>query len=160
MSAERNLSTRLRAALRECGAVLKRSKKHLVYELPNGKKFTTAATPSDKRSDLNGISDLRHAAGVVVAVKEAKAARDRKVKPGRREPIWSIPVNPMSAALRQAGVSEKHYQDRIAALEEENRDLADYGVRWFNVCGDLQREMAALRSTRWYRLGCWLRVIQ
>jgi hypothetical protein len=42
-----------------CGAQLIRQNKHLVYRLPNGKRLVMSKTPSDQRSILNTISDLK-----------------------------------------------------------------------------------------------------
>lgn len=51
----------LESALRESGAVLVRSKKHLVYRLPNGQKVVVSATHSDWRSEMNTVRDIRRA---------------------------------------------------------------------------------------------------
>lgn len=45
--------------LKASGAVLKRNKKHEVWELPNGHTFTRANTPSDYRADANSLADLK-----------------------------------------------------------------------------------------------------
>ena len=66
--------------------------------------------------------------------------------------------------MSDAGVTEQLLQDRIDALEQENRNLTRDRDRWVNLCGDVQREkaveMKALKATRWMRLGKWLRVIR
>jgi len=46
-------------ALRECGAVLVRQRKHLVYRLPNGRPYTMSQTPSDHRAARNQLTVLR-----------------------------------------------------------------------------------------------------
>lgn len=45
--------------LEQNGAILKRDKKHEVWQLPNGKQFVRASTPSDIRSDQNSLADLK-----------------------------------------------------------------------------------------------------
>jgi len=45
--------------LKEAGAVILRKKKHIVYQLRDGKKFVCAATPSDNRAVLNQIAQLK-----------------------------------------------------------------------------------------------------
>lgn len=142
---------RLKQALESVGAKLKRDKKHRVYELPNGKNFVIPSTPSDTRADLNAISDLRKVAGVE---KPAKAPRkERRDKPGRREADWSVPVNPMAAALNSSGVLEKQLRDRIANLEREvagcRADVAHYAGCYI-----------ALSQSRWVLLGLTLRLVK
>ena len=51
----------IRDELKRVGAVLIRWKKHDVYRLPNGRKFTLAKTASDPRSEKNHFADLRRA---------------------------------------------------------------------------------------------------
>jgi hypothetical protein len=45
--------------MKEAGATLIRNKNHLVYELSNGKRLVMAKTPSDHRSTLNTITNLK-----------------------------------------------------------------------------------------------------
>lgn len=54
-------SREIQDALRDAGAVLIRSHKHLVYRLPNGAIITMANTPGDRRADQNTLRDLRRA---------------------------------------------------------------------------------------------------
>lgn len=49
--------------LKECGAELKRHKKHLVYRLKNGMNFVIASTPGDRNSRLNELTTLRRLCG-------------------------------------------------------------------------------------------------
>lgn len=155
---ERNVSDRLKHALSGVGAVLKRSKKHLVYELPNGKSFTLPSTPSDTRADLNAISDLRKVAGVVKEVKPPR--KERREKQGRREADWTLPVNTMASALKSAKVvDEQFYLDRIAALESENARISAQSEAYGNAAFEFELRWQALRRSRWVRLGRWLRVV-
>ena len=59
-----NAAIEVTKMLNEHGAVLIRQNKHLVYRLPNGRVFTRVKTPSDHRTPLNELSDLRRALGV------------------------------------------------------------------------------------------------
>lgn len=54
--------SRVQDALDAAGAVLKRSKKHRVYVLPNGNKVTMAGTPSDWRVEQEQLKTIRRAA--------------------------------------------------------------------------------------------------
>lgn len=50
----------LESILREHGAVLVRSKKHLVYRFPDGRIFVASSTPSDsQRHAKNQLRDIR-----------------------------------------------------------------------------------------------------
>ena len=58
---------------------LLRSKKHIVYKLPNGNKFTLSKTPSDCRAYENALKDLRKGLGIKI---ERKIGHSRNKKPG------------------------------------------------------------------------------
>ncbi len=116
------MNTRLSQALADVGAVLKRDKKHHVYELPNGNKVTVAATPGDNRSELNALADVRHAAGLVTESKVPTEFRNRKVerKPGRIDPAPAFETSTvMGAALSKAGVVEERLRAEVARLRAE-----------------------------------------
>lgn len=59
--------------LKEVGAVLLRERKHEVWLLPNGQRFVRAISPSDYRSGLNNLSDLKKALGLERESKPARA---------------------------------------------------------------------------------------
>lgn len=150
--------SRLQDALRSVGAVLKRDKKHLVYELPNGQNVTIAATPSDRRAEANAIRDVRHAAGVVPQPKTS-TRHEKKRKPGRREPQWTVTLSPMAAALRDAGIVEEQLRTEI---EQLRRDKAAISKVLDDTLDDLLQatsEFGALRSSRWVRLGARLGLV-
>ena len=56
--AESNLAE----VLKEIGAVLIRKKKHLVYQLPNGRRVAVSNSPSDKHAANQAIRQLRRVA--------------------------------------------------------------------------------------------------
>lgn len=64
--------------LDEHGAVLKRTKKHLVYGFPDGSTFTVASTPSDVRAVRNQIRDLKHRLGLVKAETTVGERREKR----------------------------------------------------------------------------------
>lgn len=119
------MNTRLSKALADVGAVLKRDKKHHVYELPNGNKVTVAATPGDNRSELNAIADVKRAAGMVTESKVPTEFKNRKVerKPGRIDPAPALPVftgsSALAVALSQSGVVEDSLRQEVARLRAE-----------------------------------------
>lgn len=116
------MSRRVAAALSAVGARLKRQKKHLVYELPNGLNIVVAKTPGDARAIDNALRDIRSASGVDErdAVRKAdpavRAARRRR--PGRAGAgvaRWGNGT-PMSEALSKAGLIEQQQRVEIARL--------------------------------------------
>jgi hypothetical protein len=100
---------RLHAALDAIGARLKREKKHLVYELPNGRTFVTAKSPSDNRGERNALSDLEAVAGVPLGERRkapADVRAERRSRPGRHgEPPPRMSA--LSAALLDTGLVER-----------------------------------------------------
>jgi hypothetical protein len=110
------------AALAAVGARLKRNKKHLVYELPNGNKVTMASTPSDHRAEENMLRDIRRAAGLVHEPKPPSPPKPKTRKLGRVERDWhGLPQagSPMAAAFRDSGLVEQQLRSRIGQLEAE-----------------------------------------
>lgn len=115
---------RLANALAAAGAVLKRQKKHLVYALPNGKTFTCAATPGDRRADDNAMTVLRHALGTAPRQAVVNPPRERRLKPGRADgdPLLRLgapTMSPLAAALQATGIAEHALRLEIAALKAE-----------------------------------------
>src|SRR5271157_1093873 len=68
---------KIEALLESQGAILSRQKKHYVYSLPDGRKWTVAKTPSDAHAYDNNLADLKTFLGV--------HDNDRG-KPGARRP--------------------------------------------------------------------------
>lgn len=148
----------LQEALETLGAKLKRDKKHLVYELPNGRNFVVAQTPSDSRGELNAMSDLRAAAGVEVRDRPKKADADtraaRRNRPGRSMK-GDIPIpaahSPFASALRESGVVEHQLRTRLGVVEAENLFLKTqmelFDTRWFVRLGRWCERMVS-RETR------------
>jgi hypothetical protein len=144
--------SRLQAALDAVGARLKRDRKHLIYELPNGRNFVVAQTPSDSRGEQNAISDLRAVAGVEVKPERRKASADvraeRRRRPGRQgdAPKWGLPAesSPLAAALRDVGLVEQQLRSRIGQLESQlaSRDeqIARLEALWI------------VKAWRWFRV--------
>jgi len=123
------LSNRLTDALDAVGARLKRDKKHRVYELPNGRNFVVASTPSDARADRNAISDLRAATGVDVTARRKASPEvraERRRRPGRAgEAPWTVvSSSPFASALRDTGIVEKQLRAEIVDLTTGIHDLA------------------------------------
>jgi hypothetical protein len=65
------------ALLKEHNAVLLRDRKHEVWVLPNGQKFTRSRTPSDVRSTANQLFTLKAALGLREAGGAVGERRDR-----------------------------------------------------------------------------------
>jgi predicted RNA binding protein YcfA (HicA-like mRNA interferase family) len=71
--------------LKEHGAVLVRSKNHLIYKFSDGKIFTVPATPSDYRAWANALHTLRDLLGVK---REVKKNPNRKRKKGASKQLY------------------------------------------------------------------------
>ena len=151
---------RIRAALDGMGAKLKRGKKHLVYELPNGKTFVMSNSPSDtRRGEMNALADLRAVAGVDVREERRKAPAEvraeRRRRPGRAGEPRVAATTAMAAAFVSAGFVEQ-LQARIAELESD-RDRLEIACDQRDVLiGELRARLAALRSLWVVRFWMWL----
>lgn len=137
---------RLAGALEACGAVLKRSKKHLVYGLPNGLSFTVAQTPSDSRAEDNALTDLKHAlSDNTPRLAVVNPRREKKQKPGRQTPTSLPQMSPLAAALKSSGVTES--AELVKARETENK------LRW--QIHELQGEKALAEIQRDRLVRLW-----
>jgi chromosome segregation ATPase len=114
------MTRRLSQALADAGAVLKRDRKHRVYELPNGQTLVVARTASDYRAEQNTLRDLRHALGETPAVKAEEPSRKEKVaKPGRQDDrAWGGLQEAQDATTRR-----QQLRTRIAELEAKVSEL-------------------------------------
>jgi len=121
-----NPGKRVYALLESVGAVLKRRTRHEVWQLPNGKSFVRACTPSDVRSDFNNLSDLKHALGVVGEKKTDAPPKDRKAKPGVSRAVRYPANNILGEKLAAAPVAYQALADRCAAMEARIVDLENY----------------------------------
>jgi hypothetical protein len=108
-----NASVEVSRLLEESGAVLVRHKKHLVYQLPNGRTFTRYKSPSDHRAPLNELSDLRRA-----------LACDRPaVSAPTQEPPAHGPLN-CAKEHNEMPVPQKAIQPATANLVEAPKQLS------------------------------------
>lgn len=128
--------------LTEIGAMLKRRKKHEVWELPNGKIFVRSQTPSDRRSDVQDLRDLRHALDKIPEHKEGQR-REKKRKAGRVESIKyerTPSLNSLADQLRNSGIVEDALKEQTFILAllvfyqaERIKELnGELNTRWFN----------------------------
>jgi hypothetical protein len=112
--------------LKSIGARLKRQKKHEVWELPNGKTFVRASTPSDACADNNNLADLRRVAGLADPDRgKPGQRRERRSKPGRMESkghVHAAPVSDFAAKLSLSGAVEAGLRNEIAALTQKIAD--------------------------------------
>lgn len=148
---------RLSEALSAIGARLKREKKHLVFELPNGRNFVMAKSPSDNRGERNALSELRAVAGVEVEERRkapADVRAERRRRPGRdgEAPRWGAADSQLASALMNTGLVEKQLREQIAELEKVlvvAEELAADNKR-------LNVELAALKRRWFVRLCLWI----
>lgn len=69
--------------LREIGAEKIRSKRHNIYQLPNGRRIAIAQTSSDFRAEQNQLKDIRAALGLTPSTFQEGERRTKKIRPGR-----------------------------------------------------------------------------
>lgn len=112
---------RVEEKLKAIGAVLKRNRKHEVWELPNGQNFVRSSTPSDVRSEQNDMSELRRLAGEADPHKGATGMRrERRNKPGRMDTsstVHAAPVSDFAAKLSMSGAVEAALRGEVEALK-------------------------------------------
>lgn len=125
-----NARAKVSELLESCGAVLKRQRKHEVYELPNGKNFVRAKTPSDTKSDLNNLSDLKHQLQIVTprkigaAPSRAKLSKAKPTKQVSTERMKSkVASLSLAESLRMAGLTDDVIRDRVSDIETRLCDL-------------------------------------
>lgn len=117
---------RVKEALKAAGATLKRDRKHRVYELPNGRTFVIASTPSDSHhAEKNALGDLRRALGEPREAKAEAAPRERRKKPGRNDSptSWTLRGTCLAEAMRESGVLESKLRADIDTLENQVANL-------------------------------------
>jgi chromosome segregation ATPase len=134
------MTRRLSQALADAGAVLKRDRKHRVYELPNGQTLVVARTASDYRAEQNTLRDLRHALGETPAPKAEEAPRKEKVsKPGRQDDrAWGGLQEAQDATTRR-----QQLRTRIAELEATVTRLETELEQSDAALSDLESELIA-----------------
>ena len=118
-----NPSHEITRLLEQSGAVLVRSKNHLVYRLPTGETYTRAKTPSDHRAERNDLSILRRArrAGATNPHHKENRAMEsqRTATPPVAAPPAPAPVPPQPESIKQrieaAISSEEGIQEKLLA---------------------------------------------
>lgn len=115
-----NAAAEIDRLLDEHGAVLLRHDKHRVYRLPNGQKFTSPKTPSDRRSMLNNLASLRHALGVIHDNHMPKGEPKVEIQgPAADTVITPPPPQPRIESLKEriesAMASEEAIQEKLLA---------------------------------------------
>lgn len=162
-----NAEQEIERLLRENRAVLKRDTPHLVYEFPNGRKFTMSKTPSDWRAAHKALAVLRGVLGFTGNDGRGTPGerRAKKVKNGAA-PSNGHTRTPdagggLAAQLRTVGVVEDALR---AELNEANLEIValrsalsetERRVRWAGLWKE-----AAKSYRRAYELGqracpCW-----
>ena len=109
--------------LKENKAALKRHKKHEVWELPNGRTFIRACTPSDCRSGDNELANLRNALGIAVARGLPGERREKRPKQQQEQKRhWTATPTINTAVhdqLAKVGLVEDSLRQQIKQLQHE-----------------------------------------
>lgn len=155
MSSGVNPDTEITRLLREHGAILARTKRHMVYKFPDGRTFTMASTPSDFRAANNQLRDLKHTLGLFGTRGVPGERRDKKCKPGREKQLRiSTSADPMMLeAMRKAGLIENRLNDKVAALTIELRNSRAANHRKKRQLRQMQKRHNCwlCRLRRWWR---------
>ncbi len=134
--------------LTESGAKLIRNTNHLVYELPNGNKFTMAKTPGGAQSTQNALHDLRRQLGVrhlsttelpsvvIDHLDERLSEQDlsktevRIPEPENRQPVLYIPpvVQRLEAAIQEQERLREFHLDESTKAEATINLLNDMKI--------------------------------
>lgn len=80
--------------IQENGGVLIRQYKHKVYQFPNGKVFTCAATPSCPLAYNNAVTDLKNLLGVNPPNRGTPGERREKRVKQRSKQVFSVSGTP------------------------------------------------------------------
>jgi hypothetical protein len=153
-----NPATEIWRLLKENNAVLKRDKKHEVWQLPNGKTWVRSSTPSCSTAEQNALSDLRRCLGEVDPDRgKPGERRERKVKHERPQNPWWLKGSEntvLADQLRTSGVVEKSLKEKIEELEWRVSDLK-YELEWARETRDYYINEAAKAREEADKPHCW-----
>lgn len=141
-----NPTKTLDAMLAAADATLIRQGKHNVYSLGNGGRFVMAKTPSDYRSTLNDISELRRRAGLARPIKPTAPQPTAPLPPPIATDYLSLvdqAINPSPAAPTPDPLTPlaRHLDELIADGETLMTELTDQAAA-------IERQVAFLKSIR------------
>ncbi len=109
----------LERMLKEHGAVLVRDSNHPVYRLPNGQTFVASKSPSDHRSTINALTDLRRALGIRRAATHENGATMGVNTPAPPAPS---PAQPAPAVEEPKPPALKSRLEAAVAIEESRQE--------------------------------------
>jgi hypothetical protein len=140
-----NAEHEIKRLLKESGAVLKRDAVHVIWELPDGQKFTMGKTPSDRNAADNALSTLRRMLGQTGHDGRGQEGRRRAYRPKHRQPAQRLKLDPtppcaMSLAnqiaylstleeLRRARAELVEVKRHYAVASAENERLCEENAR-------------------------------
>jgi hypothetical protein len=137
------MATELDKLLAEHGAVLVRQGKHMVYKLPNNKVFVKAKTPSDRRSELNQLSDLRKLLGlkkkIVAAVSTSTSASTSTSTP------TPVPAAHAPASAPESPQPPESFVTRLEAAIALEKSIEDH---YMLLAGEHEQARKMLESLR------------
>ena len=143
--------------LDEHGAVLSRTNRHNVYKFPDGRIFTMSKTPSDYRTAMEQLQDLRKVLGIADPERgQPGERRPRKTaKPPERKPrIHAAPQNgTLAEQLRVSGVEADVLRDKIAEQAAEYAQLRTAFATHEEIKRWYQEQLDALTDKR---RACWM----
>lgn len=109
--------------LTNAGAVLLRNRKHEVWQLPNGKQFVRAKTPSDFRADANNASVLRRLLNDNNGPLRPPVAAEQPQKAEQSPTSKSVPTVAIRAGVRS--ITPKLAAEWLEKRNTHNRKLSE-----------------------------------
>lgn len=151
--------SQIKKLLSEHNCTLVRDTNHPVWKLPNGNLFVMSKTPSDTRSMLNGLSDLRRELGIHDPERGQEGERrEKRNKPGRAKVSRGAPcVNTTFAEqLSKSGTIEMALREQIEMMQSALNDSNDIVRLRNSQLADLRQELEGVWG---YRLRKWARLL-
>lgn len=128
------IDRRVAGMLKNLGAQLVRTKKHLVYRVPGHRNVVLSHTPSDVNAVKQQVADIKKLMPELPKSPKSGERRARHDKPGRYgEQKWSAGPerSPLADQLRVVGVTEQALRLEIQQLKSENGVLrSEMGRCW------------------------------
>lgn len=154
--------------LKSLGAVLVRSKKHLVFKTPENKTIVMSSSPSTQNAVKAQMSDVRKLMPSKIESVGAAPA-EKRYKPGRQgeaewKPFGGQAGLGMADQLRGLGVAESALRRQVRDLEWDKQQLVDWVDRLRIEAEKNRIRTAALRGRAEYYsklvrveiCGCWV----
>lgn len=134
------IDRKVKALLKQAGAHLKRSKKHLVFGTPGGKNIVLSHTPSDGNAVHAQIRDLKQ--HLNIPKDPPRMVKEKRSKPGRHGEERMRPAPPPNNALadqlRTIGITEAALREELAFAYSEAMRFQDLMFKALQIRPQIQ----------------------